>query len=699
MVEIPDKLKKYDFSYIKLNPRTKIPAEKSWNTILRPFDNEEITTWGGNYGIVVKEGYVVIDFDSQDIINKYYKKFPETFTVRTGSGKIHLYYQTDHNEDMKIADKSTGSSILDILGAGRQVVGANSTHPSGIKYKVEKDVDISYITIEHIKYILRDIIPEDKVYKHVMDTDNINDEIKSAVKLSDLMTKFGYDIKRQPTMCMLGHDSESKSCFSWDDQKGLWHCFHCGKGGTVFDFIMEHEKVTFLVAKKKLLEIAGISEVLYNTNNSLDIKNYVYNVRKFYESQPFYYDMGQNFWFWDKNSYKYIQVDNVEVMRIIDETLKFDGEAVKSHHRGNYLEAFRWVGRENKPKDPNKSWVQFGDKVFDFETERIFDATHTYFMTNPIPHSMGVSTDTPVMDKLFTDWVGEDYVDILYEIIAYCCVLDYPIHNIFCFIGSGSNGKSKYLQLVKHFVGEHNTTDTDLEALITNRFECAKLYKKLVCKMGETNFNSIKNTGLLKRLCGQDDVTFESKNKTPISGVNYAKILIATNSLPSSGDTSDGYYRRWKIIDFPNQFKSKKDVLATIPAHEYNNLAVKITKILPRLIGTGIFTNEDKSIEESKNKYIEASNPLPAYIDRFCDSDVNGFVGYIDFYTQYQKFLRDNKMRKVSKREFIDVLEQEGLSKKTTTKKINGVFVVGIYIEGIKYKGEKQETSDREVLC
>ena len=40
--------------------------------------------------------------------------------------------------------------------------------------------------------------------------------------------------------------------------------------------------------------------------------------------------------------------------------------------------------------------------------------------------------NTPTMDKLFEEWVGKEYVQTLYEIISYCCYMDYPIHLIFC---------------------------------------------------------------------------------------------------------------------------------------------------------------------------------------------------------------------------------------------------------------------------
>ena len=78
--------------------------------------------------------------------------------------------------------------------------------------------------------------------------------------------------------------------------------------------------------------------------------------------------------------------------------------------------------------------------------------------------------------------------------------------------------------------------------------------------MGETNFSELNKTSILKKLTGQDVIGFEYKNKNPFDGFNYAKILIATNNLPTTTDKTIGFYRRWFIIDFPNRFSEEKDI-------------------------------------------------------------------------------------------------------------------------------------------
>lgn len=82
--------------------------------------------------------------------------------------------------------------------------------------------------------------------------DNVIEEIKQKIDFKSLLDEYGYDTNRNPTMCELGHDSAGKSCFSYDLDKGLWYCFHCCKGGDIFNLVMEHDGCSFPMAKEKL---------------------------------------------------------------------------------------------------------------------------------------------------------------------------------------------------------------------------------------------------------------------------------------------------------------------------------------------------------------------------------------------------------------------------------------------------------------
>ena len=418
----------------------------------------------------------------------------------------------------------------------------------------------------------------------------------------------------------------------------------------------------------------------------LKIDNFLINAREFYKVQPYIYDKTNIWWLW--KGHKWEITDDIDLMRDLDNQLGFLGQTVSSSIRNNHLQAMMWVGREHSPKESPVKWIQFNEHAFSLNSKNIYGVTPDYFFTNPIPWELGENEETPTLDKLFTEWVGKDYVQSLYEIIAYCCYRDYPIQTLICLFGSGRNGKTCFIRLLCKFLGKENTCSTELDSLLDSRFESFKLYRKLACFMGETNFGVLDKSSMLKKLTGSDMIGFEKKGKDPFNDYSYSKLIIASNSLPTATDTSDGFYRRWFIIDFPNEFSEGKDVLQDIPEIEYNNLARKVMSILPDLLKRGSFCNQG-SIENRKDKYIMASNPLSIFIKKFYEKDAFGFISYAELYTHYVQFLRQHKKRRVRSKEFKAALEEEGLWVEKTSKKImkkTGFeeFTSGYWVEGIK---------------
>lgn len=449
------------------------------------------------------------------------------------------------------------------------------------------------------------------------------------------------------------------------------------------------------MAKKKVLDV--VAEIVALKENIprdkakeklqatiLKIDNYQDNARAFYDINPFFYDKIGLFWIWE--DYRYILTDETELGRKLDDMLGFAGQTISSGIRNNHLTALKWIGRENIPKDAPVSWLQFKGLVFDIETKKEFPATKEYFFTNPIPWELTKNDDTPTIDKLFTEWVGNDWKQTLYEIIAYCCYRKMPMHIIVVLFGAGLNGKGQFQQMLAKFLGSHNVCTTDLELLTHNRFETFKLYKKLACQMGETNFGILEQTSLIKRASGEDLLGFEAKGKQGFDDYSYCKLLINSNSLPVTLDTSLGFWRRWLIVHFSRQFKEGKDIVITVSNKEYSALCRKVCDILPGLLEAGTFTNQG-TIEERRLRYIEASNPLELFVQKFCEIGDEFVTSYNKMFNAYTSFLKSKNRREVSKKTFSAAIQALGYDiDKTSRKDDDGKVINGFFIFGIKPK-------------
>ena len=406
--------------------------------------------------------------------------------------------------------------------------------------------------------------------------------------------------------------------------------------------IEQEDKKKYVEEKKKEFEESNFSFSAFN-----QFTNYLDIAKDFHKIQPFHYDPHRIWWLWNLKENKWERVDDVDLMNAIDNNTQ--NPSTNATIKSEIVEALKRIGRKNKPRESKKTWIQFKDLIIDITTGERINATAKYFVTNPIPYELNKDNFecTPVMDKIFEEWVGKDYVRTLYEIISYCLLADYPMNRLFCFIGSGMNGKSKFLELVTKFLGKENCSATELDVLISSRFEITRLHKKLVCQMGETNFNEMKKTSILKKLTGGDLIGFEYKNKDLIQEKNYAKILISTNSLPTTDDKTIGFYRRWLIVDFPNQFSEKKDILADIPEEEYSSLALKCCGILKDLLDKREFHKEG-SIEDRKNKFEAKSDFVQHFLKEYTYQDVNGYITKADFYKKFIGWSKENRHRELA---------------------------------------------------
>lgn len=271
---IPKQLQKDCFRFIKVKD-SKAPLEGEWTTKNNyAYNDSSFQSYikqKKRYGVLCGKGnLVVIDFDHKDVQDEIASQLPKTFTVRSaGKGLLHLYYLVDRVETIKVLDLNK-NTLADIQGHGRQVIGANSML-NNKGYEIVDDIDIARIEFNIIK----------KAFSRYLDKPKQNKDeygIKSKISLTSLLSKYGFDVSKNPTKC-IWHDMKGSGNFSFSDRDGLWHCFHCGKGGDIFNLVMEAENCDFNTARKKLAEQAGIKiettakEEIAKTKANLIINN------------------------------------------------------------------------------------------------------------------------------------------------------------------------------------------------------------------------------------------------------------------------------------------------------------------------------------------------------------------------------------------------------------------------------------------
>ncbi|MCH8289330.1 MAG: DNA primase [Candidatus Marinimicrobia bacterium] len=89
--------------------------------------------------------------------------------------------------------------------------------------------------------------------------EHIIDNIRDSTEIVSLVG--GYvNLKKRGTnfLGLCPFHNEKTPSFSVSPSKQIWHCFGCNRGGNVFSFVMEYERVNFIDAVRTLAEKAGI---------------------------------------------------------------------------------------------------------------------------------------------------------------------------------------------------------------------------------------------------------------------------------------------------------------------------------------------------------------------------------------------------------------------------------------------------------
>lgn len=245
-----------------------------------------------------------------------------------------------------------------------------------------------------------------------------------------------------------------------------------------------------------------------------------------------------------------------------------------------------------------------------------------------IPVTYDPSAYCADLDKMLNRvFLGDrEVINLFEEMVGYTLLKHARYQKAFMLYGSGSNGKSTILNLVKTFLGPRNYSSMALEK-VTDRFSVAEL-ENMLANIGEDIDNvTMKDTGTLKKIFAGNSLQVERKGERPYTIAPYATHIYACNNIPRSFDKSDGFYRRWIFIPFNAKFSSSdpdydpliEDKITTDNALSYLlNIGIRGAN---RLMKNGHFT-EPTSVKEALEAYkADNSNTLSWIEDKGLTED------------------------------------------------------------------------------
>jgi putative DNA primase/helicase len=363
-----------------------------------------------------------------------------------------------------------------------------------------------------------------------------------------------------------------------------------------------------------------------------------------------------HYMFSNQQFYKY----DAGVYRAIDETILCNNcyQLLGDEYASRYSKEVIHTLRVNLAS--NKAGFQFDTKhinlengLLDWETQVLKPHDPQYASKIRIPITYDPDATCPTIDKFFNEVLPEDTLELIEELFGYCLIPTTRFEKAFMLIGPGQNGKSVFLNLLTQFISKEHIANETLQDLAGNRFRKAELAGKLVNIFADLSSTALIDTGYFKALVSSDDISVERKNKDPFKLQNTARMIFSANEIPKSRDNTNAYFRRWRIIRFPNAIAEAK-----VDTELLEKLVIELPGLLNRAIHglQRLFTqkkfSEPASCIRELERYRQDNDTVRSFVRNDCIADPSNKVGKVTLYDSYRSWCQVNGGKPVSSARF-----------------------------------------------
>lgn len=316
--------------------------------------------------------------------------------------------------------------------------------------------------------------------------------------------------------------------------------------------------------------------------------------------------------------------------RIVEQKMIELYPSIKQNQRNETLAYIRIKTHTSADKiKPNPYIINLENTRLDVRTGKCLNFTPHAIEFDRIPVTYDASAYNADLNKMLNRvfLCDTEVINLFKEMIGACLLKHNRYQKAFLLYGSGANGKSTILDLIKRFLGRNNIASIELDKLTTDKFAAAELENKLANIGDDINDTALRDTGTIKKLFAGNTILVQRKGERPFNLEPYATHIFSGNAIPRSFDKSDGFYRRWVLIPFTARFSNTdadydpliEDKITTDEALSYLlNLGLEGVQ---RLIKNGKFT-EPESVKKALEDYKNDNSTVLSWIeDKGLDED------------------------------------------------------------------------------
>lgn len=267
--------------------------------------------------------------------------------------------------------------------------------------------------------------------------------------------------------------------------------------------------------------------------------------------------------------------------------------------------------------------VNFKNGVLNVSTREFEPHSENYGFRSVLAAEYDEAAICPNWEKFLDDVTEKDEAlkNILQEFVGYIVASpDCRYQKGLALMGTGANGKSVFVNVIKKLVSKQGFSSVSLEDM-QNPQNRLIMEGKLVNIAEENSYReAFKNTSTVKTMVTGGEVSVKRLYAQPYQYENTTKLIMLFNKLPRTSDDTEGFFRRLVMVPFDAQFSTK---LGNRDIHIEKKLVDELPGILnwavkgfDRLEKQGEFTQSERS-SDLLEEYKTEANPMVEFVSDY----------------------------------------------------------------------------------
>ena len=356
----------------------------------------------------------------------------------------------------------------------------------------------------------------------------------------------------------------------------------------------------------------------------------------------------------------------------------------------NKIRRSTYVDRDILLEQP-KQLKPIKNGLFNFETKKLqsFNPKYIYLSKINIDYKPEAKYDK-FLEFLNEVLETEDEVQAMQEWFGNCLLNDNRFQRACLLFGSGANGKSVLLKIIKKFLGPENVVSIALQYLETNSFALARLFGKSGNIFFDLPKKALSQTSNFKMVVAGDSVTAEKKGKDSFEFTPFCKQMFSCNEVPQTPDTSLAFFRRWLPFKFEQTFEEGNPARVENLEEEFyvkeemEGILLFALEGLYRLLKNKRFT-EYMTHAEIEEFWIKHSDSVLSFIMDMVENDIQSETPKQEFFDKYEEYCKQHEYVVEDYKVFFKKLKDKIEYEETRPKAEFGVSRQRM-IKGIKIK-------------